>query len=59
MANRYLTGNFAPVTTEVTATDLPVVGRIPAALNGRYLRNGPNPVTPPDPAAYHWFEVDP
>ena len=58
MANRYLTGNFAPVTTEVTATDLPVVGRIPAALNGRYLRNGPNPVTPPDPAAYHWFVGD-
>jgi carotenoid cleavage dioxygenase len=58
MANRYLTGNFAPVTTEVTATDLPVVGRIPDSLNGRYLRNGPNPVTPPDPAAYHWFIGD-
>ncbi len=58
MANRYLTGNFAPVTTEVTATDLPVVGRIPATLNGRYLRNGPNPVTPPDHGAYHWFVGD-
>jgi carotenoid cleavage dioxygenase-like enzyme len=58
MSNRYLTGNFAPVTTEVTATDLPVVGRIPASLNGRYLRNGPNPVTPPDPDAYHWFIGD-
>jgi carotenoid cleavage dioxygenase-like enzyme len=58
MANRYLTGNFAPVATEVTATDLPVVGRIPASLNGRYLRNGPNPVTPPDPDTYHWFIGD-
>jgi carotenoid cleavage dioxygenase-like enzyme len=53
--NRYLSGNFAPVTEEVTATDLPVVGQIPEVLNGRYLRNGPNPVTPPDPATYHWF----
>jgi carotenoid cleavage dioxygenase-like enzyme len=58
MANRYLTGNFAPVTTECTATDLPVIGQIPVALNGRYLRNGPNPVTPPDPETYHWFIGD-
>jgi carotenoid cleavage dioxygenase-like enzyme len=55
MTNRYLTGNFAPVTSEVTATDLPVTGQIPDSLIGRYLRNGPNPVTPPDPATYHWF----
>jgi hypothetical protein len=35
-------GLFAPVTEEVTAFDLPVIGRIPSELNGRYLRNGPN-----------------
>jgi carotenoid cleavage dioxygenase len=51
----YLDGNFAPVTEEVTAVDLPVTGTIPTELEGRLLRIGPNPVTPPDPATYHWF----
>src|SRR5664279_5151142 len=36
--NRFLTGLFAPVTEEITAFDLPVTGRLPAELNGRYLR---------------------
>ncbi len=58
MTNEYLEGNFAPVTDEVTLTDLPVTGTIPTELTGRYLRNGPNPVTPPDPDAYHWFVGD-
>jgi carotenoid cleavage dioxygenase len=53
--NRYLEGNFAPVREEVTATDLDVTGSIPDHLDGRYLRNGPNPVVAPDPATYHWF----
>ncbi|MFF2776014.1 carotenoid oxygenase family protein [Streptomyces sp. NPDC058052] len=52
--NRYLLGNFAPVTEEVTAYDLPVTGRIPAHLDGRYLRNGPNPLGIEDPAAHIW-----
>lgn len=52
--NLYLTGPMAPVTEEVTAADLPVSGTLPAELDGRYLRNGPNP-RDPDPAAYHWF----
>ena len=56
--NPYLQGNFAPVHEEVTATDLPVIGQLPEALNGRYLRNGPNPVAPPEPATYHWFTGD-
>ena len=30
----------------------------PAELDGRYLRNGPNPVGPVDPATYHWFTGD-
>jgi carotenoid cleavage dioxygenase len=53
--NRYLEGNFAPVHEEITVTDLPVTGTIPDNLDGRYLRNGPNPVVAPDPASYHWF----
>lgn len=54
MTNRYLEGPFAPVSQEVTKTDLPVDGHLPAALEGMYVRNGPNPVAA-DPAAYHWF----
>lgn len=53
--NIYLEGGFAPVTEEVTAYDLEVIGEIPPVLEGRYLRNGPNPVTPVDPATNHWF----
>jgi len=53
--SRYLSGLYAPVDTEVTATDLEVSGQLPVELDGRYLRNGPNPITAPDPAAYHWF----
>lgn len=56
--NRYLGGNYAPVFDEVTATDLPVSGSLPDALCGRYLRNGPNPVTAPEPSSYHWFSGD-
>ncbi len=55
--NPYLEGNFAPVQEEVTAFDLPVTGTLPASLDGRYLRNGPNPVQA-DPATYHWFTGD-
>jgi carotenoid cleavage dioxygenase len=54
-ANPYLEGNFGPVADEVTSFDLRVTGRIPRELDGRLLRIGPNPVTPPDPAKYHWF----
>lgn len=57
-ATPYLAGNFAPVTEEVTAFDLPVVGAIPAELEGRLLRNGPNPIDQPDPATHHWFLGD-
>ncbi|MFP6808274.1 MAG: carotenoid oxygenase family protein [Pseudomonadales bacterium] len=48
----WLTGNFAPVTEEVTAMELKVTGSIPPELNGRYLRNGSNPAHG-DTA--HWF----
>jgi carotenoid cleavage dioxygenase len=58
MSNPYLEGNFGPVAEEVTVTDLPVTGTIPAHLDGRYVRNGPNPLTPPEPSTYHWFTGD-
>lgn len=53
----YLQGIHAPMDGEVTLESeaLRVTGAIPAALQGRYLRNGPNPALPPDPASYHWF----
>ena len=57
-ANPYLEGNFGPVTEEVTAFDLPVVGELPVELEGRYLRNGPNPEGPHDPMRAHWFLGD-
>lgn len=54
MTNRYLTGNFAPVHEELTGTDLAVTGELPADLDGRYLRIGPNPLHDPG-QDYHWF----
>jgi 8'-apo-carotenoid 13,14-cleaving dioxygenase len=54
----YLSENFAPVETEVTAVDLPIIGEMPKELNGRYLRNGPNPITLPDADSHHWFVAD-
>jgi|TARA_B110001454_G_scaffold57441_1_gene56126 carotenoid cleavage dioxygenase-like enzyme len=56
--NRYLEGDMAPVVDEVTATDLPVTGTIPEELEGRWLRNGPNPLGDVDPSTHHWFMGD-
>ena len=53
----FLSGIHTPMTAELEIDDLPVTGTIPAALDGRYLRIGPNPVKP-DPAGYHWFVGD-
>jgi carotenoid cleavage dioxygenase len=58
MGNRYLEGAFAPLTQEHTLTDLQVEGTIPEHLDGRYLRNGPNPIGEIDPELYHWFVGD-
>ncbi|MGL3821559.1 carotenoid oxygenase family protein [Sphingopyxis sp. R3-92] len=54
-AHPFLTGIHAPMIAELTLETLQVDGEIPAALTGRYLRNGPNPAVAPDPASYHWF----
>lgn len=53
----FLSGIHRPMTEELTLTDLAVTGTIPPVFDGRYLRIGPNPVTP-DPAGYHWFTGD-
>ncbi|MDH4171767.1 MAG: carotenoid oxygenase family protein [Acidimicrobiia bacterium] len=53
--NLYLSGNAAPVPDEITAENLMVTGTIPAELEGRWLRNGPNPIGEVDPATHHWF----
>jgi len=41
----HLRGNGRPVAEEVTVTDLTVTGTIPSELDGRYVRNGANPLT--------------
>jgi 8'-apo-carotenoid 13,14-cleaving dioxygenase len=56
-ANPYLAGVHAPMHQELTIENLPVTGTIPPALDGRYLRMGPNPMTP-NPGKYHWFSGD-
>jgi carotenoid cleavage dioxygenase len=60
VANPYLEGNFAPVTDERSDDhELPVTGAIPPDLEGRLLRNGPNPVVvPSDETRYDWFAGD-
>lgn len=55
--NYFLQGNFAPVTEEVTEAELKVIGKVPAELNGLFVRNGPNPQFPPL-RHYHWFDGD-
>jgi carotenoid cleavage dioxygenase-like enzyme len=54
----YLTGNFAPVRSEDTYQDVPIVGSIPDALCGTFYRTGPNPQFEPRDANYHWFSGD-
>lgn len=54
----FLTGIHTPMQAETTLTDLKVTGQIPPDLDGRYIRIGPNPAAPPNPASYHWFLGD-
>jgi carotenoid cleavage dioxygenase len=54
----FLTGIHEPMREERTIADLKVTGEVPADLDGRYVRIGPNPATPPNTAAYHWFLGD-
>ena len=51
----WLKGNYAPVFNETTEENLGVEGSIPAELNGRYLRIGPDPK---NGRSDHWFLGD-
>lgn len=48
----HMRGNYAPIDDEATIESLPVKGKIPAELNGSYLRNGFNPA---GRVPAHWF----
>ncbi|XP_051137297.1 probable carotenoid cleavage dioxygenase 4, chloroplastic [Andrographis paniculata] len=56
---RVLSGNFAPV-GELPPTPCRVAdgGALPAALDGAYIRNGPNPQFVPATGPYHLFDGD-
>jgi carotenoid cleavage dioxygenase-like enzyme len=55
--SKYLSGNYAPVSKEVTAVDLKVTGKLPEGLSGYFVRNGPNPISP-SPDRYQWLGGD-
>ena len=48
----YLTGTLGPVPDEIDAAELTVEGAIPPELDGRYVRNGSNPLRGVDPGHY-------
>ncbi len=54
----YFQGNFAPVQQEHNEPCTEVIGSIPEALAGAFLRIGANPVFVNDPASYHPFAGD-
>src|ERR1700753_1267314 len=58
MTNPYLNGHFAPLQHEYTLGDREVAGKIPDYLDGRYVRNGPNPICGVNPEHHHWFLGD-
>lgn len=49
---------YQPVAEEVTVLAPPVTGRLPAELDGSFLRIGPNPLGGGDPARRHSFAGD-
>lgn len=56
--NPYVVGPYAPVRDELTIGSLPVIGALPASLDGTYMRIGPNPITQPHGSTHHWFAGD-
>ena len=55
--NPYLNGPFAPIADETQSGPLTVIGEIPKDFAGVYVRNGPNPKSPPK-GMHHWFDGD-
>lgn len=53
----YLNGAWTPNHDEYDATDMPVIGEIPADIDGVYLRNTENPIHKPI-GRYHPFDGD-
>jgi carotenoid cleavage dioxygenase len=51
----FLTGPQAPLESETAYANLEVSGVIPAELDGRYVRNGPNPLPGVHAPSHHWF----
>ena len=54
----YFQGNFAPVQAQLSEPCIEVIGTVPEALNGAFLRIGANPVFVNDPESYHPFAGD-
>ena len=57
-AHPFFSGNYAPISFEADAPDLPVRGEFPKELAGTLYRNGPNPQFAPRDANHHWFIGD-
>ncbi|GHF17558.1 carotenoid cleavage dioxygenase [Kordiimonas sediminis] len=55
--NPLLEGGYEPIGTEINATDMEVIGTLPADIDGVYVRNGPNPQFQPR-GRYHIFDGD-
>ena len=55
--NPFLTGNYGRSPRRRPPPTCPSTGTIPAELQGRYLRTGPNPYRMPE-GPYHWFIGD-
>ena len=53
----FLTGYYAPVSTESDQPQLRISGELPKELSGTLYRNGPNPQFAPR-GPYHWFAGD-
>ncbi|HEY8607925.1 MAG TPA: carotenoid oxygenase family protein [Noviherbaspirillum sp.] len=58
LEHHHLSGNFAPVRSELDAVALPVAGTLPEGLAGVLYRVGPNPQFDPRDRFYHWFAGD-